>query len=78
MNKIVESSALAVEGIEDGATVSIGGFGVLQGWPSSAIQALRDRGTRKLTVIANTPDRSSSRTGRSQSWWRPSAAFPTA
>ena len=55
MNKIVESPALAVEGIEDGATVLIGGFGVLQGWPSSAIQALRDRGTRKLTLIANTP-----------------------
>jgi 3-oxoacid CoA-transferase len=55
MNKVVESPALAVEGIEDGATVSIGGFGVLHGWPSSAIQALRDRGTRKLTVIANTP-----------------------
>jgi 3-oxoacid CoA-transferase len=55
MNTVVESPALAVDGIEDGATVLIGGFGVLQGWPSSAIQALRDRGTRKLTLIANTP-----------------------
>src|SRR5262249_40679842 len=55
MNKVVESPARAVDGIEDGATVLIGGFGVLQGWPSSALQALRDRGTRKLTLIANTP-----------------------
>jgi 3-oxoacid CoA-transferase len=55
MNKVVQSPEAAVEGIEDGATVAIGGFGVLQGWPSSAIQALRDRGTRKLTLIANTP-----------------------
>jgi 3-oxoacid CoA-transferase len=54
-NKVVQSPAAAVEGIEDGATVLIGGFGVLQGWPSSAIQALRDRGTRNLTVLSNTP-----------------------
>jgi len=54
-NKIVDSPAAAVEGITDGATVLIGGFGVLQGWPSSAIEALRARGTRGLTVIANTP-----------------------
>ena len=54
-SKIVDSPAAAVEGIADGATVLIGGFGVLQGWPSSAIAALRARGTRGLTVIANTP-----------------------
>ena len=51
-NKIVASTAAAVEGIENGATVLIGGFGVLQGWPTSLIHALRDRGSRDLTVVA--------------------------
>jgi 3-oxoacid CoA-transferase len=55
LNKVAASPAAAVEGIENGATVSIGGFGVLQGWPTSLIQALRDRGPRNLTVVANTP-----------------------
>jgi len=54
-SKVVASPQAAVEGINDGATVLIGGFGVLQGWPSSAIGALRERGTRDLTIVANTP-----------------------
>jgi 3-oxoacid CoA-transferase len=55
LNKVATSAAAAVEGIENGATVLIGGFGVLQGWPTSLIHALRDRGSRDLTVVANTP-----------------------
>jgi 3-oxoacid CoA-transferase len=54
-NKVVQSPQAAIDGIKDGATVLIGGFGVLQGWPSSAIGALRERGTRDLTIVANTP-----------------------
>jgi 3-oxoacid CoA-transferase len=54
-SKIVDSQAAALEGIEDGATVLVGGFGVLQGWPLSLLHGLRDRGTRNLTVVANTP-----------------------
>ena len=53
--KIVDSPAAAVDSIAAGATVLIGGFGVLQGWPSSALGALRDRGVRDLTIVANTP-----------------------
>jgi 3-oxoacid CoA-transferase len=44
-----------VADIQDGATVMIGGFGVIQGWPSSLIRALRERGTRGLTLVCNTP-----------------------
>jgi 3-oxoacid CoA-transferase len=53
--KVVDSPAAAVDGISDGATILIGGFGVLQGWPSSGIAAIRDRGVRDLTIVANTP-----------------------
>ena len=52
MNKVVSSAAEAVARIPDGATIMVGGFG-LCGIPENLIQALRDRGTRDLTVISN-------------------------
>lgn len=52
MNKLVSSAAEAVAMIPDGATVMIGGFG-LCGIPENLIAALRERGTRNLTVISN-------------------------
>src|SRR5215470_1521600 len=55
VDKVVPSAALAVADIPDGATVLIGGFGVIQGWPASLIAALAERGPRALTVVANTP-----------------------
>ena len=55
MDKLVASAREAVADIEEGATVLIGGFGVIQGWPASLIRALRERGSRGLTVICNTP-----------------------
>jgi 3-oxoacid CoA-transferase len=55
MSKVFDSPAAALDGVENGATILVGGFGVLQGWPSSALQALRSRGTRGLTIVANTP-----------------------
>jgi 3-oxoacid CoA-transferase len=55
MNKIVESAARAVSDIADGASVLIGGFGPLQGWPVSLLTALRDHGARDLTVVLNSP-----------------------
>ena len=55
MHKPIVSAADAVADITDGATVMIGGFGVIQGWPASLIGALRARGTRDLTIICNTP-----------------------
>jgi 3-oxoacid CoA-transferase len=35
--------------------VLIGGFGVIQGWPTSLLTALRQSGSRDLTVILNSP-----------------------
>ncbi len=55
MRKPILSAADAVADIGDGATVMIGGFGVIQGWPASLIGALRQRGSRNLTIICNTP-----------------------
>src|SRR5262245_52304934 len=55
MNKLVASAREAVADVRDGATILVGGFGVVQGWPTSLLEALRDRGARNLTLIANTP-----------------------
>jgi 3-oxoacid CoA-transferase len=55
MRKPIVSAAEAVAEIPDRATVMIGGFGVIQGWPASLIRALRARGSRGLTIICNTP-----------------------
>src|SRR5512142_1468972 len=52
MNKILKNAADAVALIPDGATIMIGGFG-LCGIPENLIAALRDRGTRDLTIISN-------------------------
>lgn len=53
MNKLCPDAATAVVDIPDGASVLVGGFGVLQGWPSSLLEALRARGSRDLTLICN-------------------------
>ena len=55
MIKPILSAAEALADIGDGATVMIGGFGVIQGWPASLIRALRERGSRNLTIICNSP-----------------------
>jgi acyl CoA:acetate/3-ketoacid CoA transferase alpha subunit len=52
MNKVLPSAADAVAMIPDGATIMMGGFG-LCGIPESLIAALRERGTRDLTIISN-------------------------
>src|SRR3712207_2130930 len=52
MHKVVESAAEAVADIPDGATLSVGGFG-LCGIPSVLIQALLDAGTRDLEAVSN-------------------------
>jgi 3-oxoacid CoA-transferase subunit A len=52
MNKIVSSAAEAVQDIQDGATIMLGGFG-LCGIPENCIAALRDRGVKNLTCISN-------------------------
>ncbi len=52
MNKVLATAAEAVEMIPDGATIMMGGFG-LCGIPENLIAALRERGTKNLTIISN-------------------------
>lgn len=46
------TTAEAVAGIEDGATVLVGGFG-LAGMPFDLIDALIDQGAKDLTIVSN-------------------------
>ncbi len=52
MNKVFERAEEAIADLHDGATLMSGGFG-LSGNPENLIRALRERGTRDLTVISN-------------------------
>lgn len=52
LDKRVWSLAAAVEGVKDGATVLIGGFGN-SGIPIELTHALLDQGARDLTVVTN-------------------------
>ena len=52
INKIVESLADAVRGVQDGQTILVGGFGGA-GMPTELIHALIDQGARELTVVNN-------------------------
>ncbi len=50
--QLLETCAEAVDGIEDGATVLVGGFG-LAGMPFDLIDALIRQGATDLTIVAN-------------------------
>jgi 3-oxoacid CoA-transferase subunit A len=52
MRKVCSSAVEAISDMKDGATVMAGGFG-LCGIPENLITALRDMGTKDLTVISN-------------------------
>jgi 3-oxoadipate CoA-transferase alpha subunit len=52
IHKIAASVAEALSGIQDGATVLIGGFGTA-GIPNELIDGLIDQGARELTVVNN-------------------------
>jgi len=52
MKKVYESARDAIFDIEDGMTLMSGGFG-LCGNPENLIRALRERGSKNLTVISN-------------------------
>jgi 3-oxoacid CoA-transferase subunit A len=54
VNKIVNTFDEAVADIPDGATILIGNFAGPGGTPFYLIQALRKKGSRNLTIVANT------------------------
>ncbi len=52
IDKRAASAAAALDGVKDGATVFISGFGGA-GFPNHLIRALRDKGTKNLTLVVN-------------------------
>jgi 3-oxoacid CoA-transferase subunit A len=52
MNKVVEDPAAALEGIQDGMTLMVGGFG-LCGIPENSIAQLVEMGVKNLICISN-------------------------
>jgi 3-oxoacid CoA-transferase A subunit len=52
-NKVFSTFREAVADIPDGATIMIGGFGHAVDKPQNLIAALRDQGSRNLTMIVN-------------------------
>jgi len=52
MDKVVSSPGAAIEGITDGMTLAVGGFG-LCGIPSVLIRAIHDAGLSELEAISN-------------------------
>ena len=52
MNKVVRDAREAIADVQDGATIMLGGFG-LCGIPEKLISALRDKGSKNLTIISN-------------------------
>ncbi len=52
MDKRIADAAAAVEKIQDGATILLGGFG-LCGIPENLIAALRRKGSKDLTLVSN-------------------------
>lgn len=50
--KVMSSFEEALADIQDGATLIVGGFG-LCGIPEKAIQTLKEKGTKELTVVSN-------------------------
>jgi 3-oxoacid CoA-transferase subunit A len=52
MDKRIAGADAAVERIQDGATILLGGFG-LCGIPENLIAALRRKGTKDLTLVSN-------------------------
>ena len=52
MDKVVNSATEALEGLEDGMTVAVGGFGI-SGIPSVLIDAVLARGSKDLQIVSN-------------------------
>ncbi len=52
MNKVFPDASAAIEDLENGASIMVGGFG-LCGIPENLIDAVHRKGVRNLTVISN-------------------------
>jgi len=52
MDKRVANADVAIERVQDGATILVGGFGMC-GVPENLLRALKKRGTRNLTLVSN-------------------------
>jgi 3-oxoacid CoA-transferase subunit A len=52
MSKVYKDAQSALEGVKDGMTILVGGFG-LCGIPENLIVALRDSGVKNLTCVSN-------------------------
>ncbi|MGH9727097.1 MAG: CoA transferase subunit A [Candidatus Acidiferrales bacterium] len=52
MDKRVANADVAIERVNDGATILVGGFGMC-GVPEHLLRALKRRGTRNLTLVSN-------------------------
>jgi 3-oxoacid CoA-transferase subunit A len=52
VDKRISSSAAAIENLQDGATILMGGFG-LCGIPENLIAAVRRKGVKDLTIVSN-------------------------
>ena len=53
MDKVVASPKQAIADIPDGATIAIAGFSVAHRFANSLILALREKGTKNLTLVCN-------------------------
>jgi 3-oxoacid CoA-transferase subunit A len=51
-SKVINSFSEAVSDIQDGSTIIVGGFG-LSGIPEFLIQALKEKGSKDLTIVSN-------------------------
>ncbi|HKV26650.1 MAG TPA: CoA transferase subunit A [Candidatus Acidoferrales bacterium] len=52
MDKRVPNADVAIQGVNDGATILVGGFGMC-GVPEHLLRALKKRGTKNLTLVSN-------------------------
>jgi 3-oxoadipate CoA-transferase alpha subunit len=52
IDKFVPDLATALEGVTDGATIMMGGFGAI-GQPTALVDHIADMGVKNLTIIAN-------------------------
>ena len=53
MDKVFASATDAIADLREGATVALAGFGLGHRFPNTLLHALRDKGTKNLTLVCN-------------------------